>query len=106
MVRDLFQLNTLYKRIIVGLFVLLVSSIALYGVLGVQTYSRVVTQSAMEQYIADVSASVSALERDYMERMDALTLDEAHTRGFVDTEVAFFVSKTDAPTLTLHDRAY
>ncbi|MCR4274470.1 MAG: hypothetical protein NUW02_00245 [Candidatus Campbellbacteria bacterium] len=105
MVRDLFQLNTFYKKTIAGLCLILVGMIAMYGVLEFQTYARIVAQETLEQNMVDVSASVSTLESDYMRRMGLLTLDEAHLRGFIDTDVSFFVSR-QAQTLTLHDRAY
>jgi hypothetical protein len=106
MVRDLFQLNTLYKKAIVILSAALCGVLVMYGVLAVQTYARAVDQDTLKQRVADTAASVSTLEHDYMRRMDLLTLDDAHTRGFIDTDVSLFVSRQNAHTLTLHDRAY
>ncbi len=105
MVRDLLQFNTIYKKVIVSLSVVVAGVFVVYAVLHVQVLSRGVTQKVLQQYVAETASSVSSLEHDYMRRMNLLTLDEARVRGFVDAEVSLFVSQ-HTPTLTLHDGAY
>jgi hypothetical protein len=103
MIVDLLQLNTLYKKMIVGLVIGFCALVVVYGALVHTTVSHVVSRKTLEASIADMSGSVSSLEGQYMQKVSTLTIDEAHQLGFVDAHVALFVSlHPEGPVLSLN----
>lgn len=93
MVRELFQLNTLHKKVIVALIGAVLTLVTMYGILVRQTVAHVVARKVVEQSITDMASEVSLLEAEYMDTMDSLTLSRAEQMGFVEAEVALFVSR-------------
>ncbi|MEK7579544.1 MAG: hypothetical protein AAB460_03390 [Patescibacteria group bacterium] len=101
MVRDLLQLNTVYKRLLIGCVVLLVSLLATYGLLLKQTVAHVVLRKSFEEDRRDLTARVGTLERTYLGAMNGLTLDAAMEKGFIEKTPERFVARTKE-TLTLN----
>lgn len=75
--------------LVVAVVVLIVS----YGALVKQTISHTVARKGLESSIVDMSGKVSLLESEYMQRLDKLTLERAYDLGFVEKDVALFVSR-------------
>lgn len=96
MVRDLFQLNTLYKRLFIGGIAVFVVLCGAYGFLLKQTVASVVERRSIESHRAELSARVSMLEADYIRATDSITLAHARERGFVSVSATRFVSAAPA----------
>ncbi len=94
MVRDLLQLNTLYKRLLLGCVALLVFCLASYGFLLKQTVAHVVERKSIEQERRDLAAKVGTLERAYLGAMNTLTLDAAREKGLGEKAPQRFVTRT------------
>lgn len=95
MVRDLFQLNTLYKRLFTGLVAFFIVVCGIYGFLLKQTVASVVERRSLEADKSELAARVSSLEADYIKSADKLTLSYAHELGFVTTKDVRFVSRAE-----------
>lgn len=93
MVRDLFQLNTLYKRLFIGLVAFFIMVCGTYGFLLKQTVASVVERKSLEADKSELAARVSSLEADYIKSADKLTLSHAQELGFVTTKNIRFVSR-------------
>jgi hypothetical protein len=93
MVRDLLQLNTFHKRVIVALIGIFCAFAVTYGVLVRETVAHVVARRVLEESTTQMAGDVSVLEGKYMAAGDSLTLSRAHALGFVDSNVALFVSR-------------
>lgn len=107
MVRDLFQLNTLCKKLFVGAFVVLIGFAAAYGFFLKRTVAAVVERRSIESDRSELAARVSVLEARYIEAADAVTLEHARSLGFVDASSHVrFVARASAPTLSFDYRAH
>ena len=93
MVRDLFQLNTLCKRLFIGLVAFLFVVCGTYGFLLKQTVASVVERKSIEAEKSELASRVSSLEGEYIRVADALTLSYAQELGFVTTKDVRFVSR-------------
>lgn len=93
MVRDLFQLNTFYKRLFMGCFSVLVLLCAAYGLFLKQTVAAVVERRAMEARRTELAAHVSILEARYIQEGNAITRDKALELGFIPVTATRFVSR-------------
>ena len=93
MVRDLFQLNTLYKKLFISMVVVLLVLCGTYGFFLKQTVASVVARRSLEIDKRDLSAHVSSLETSYIRATDSLTLTSAYERGFVVAQATRFVSR-------------
>ncbi len=100
MVRDLLQLNTLYKRIFLsslGLFIVLCGT---YGIFLKQTVASVVERRSLEAQRAELAANVSVLEAAYIREGNAITREKARELGFVAVTAERFVSRSPKQALS------
>ncbi len=93
MVRDLFQLNTLCKRLFIGLVAFFLIVCGTYGFLLKQTVASVVERKSLEADKSELASRVSSLEADYIKAADKLTFAHAQSLGFVTTKNIRFVSR-------------
>lgn len=93
MVRDLLQLNTLCKRLFIGLVAFFIVVCGTYGFLLKQTVASVVERKSLEAEKGELASRVSSLEADYIRAADKLTLSHAQELGFVTTKNVRFVSR-------------
>lgn len=94
MVRDLFQLNTLCKRLFIGSLVVLCALAATYGFFLKQTVASVVERRTLEEERNTLAAQVSMLEADYIRVAGSVTLGKARELGFATVSPTRFVSRT------------
>lgn len=92
MVRDLFQLNTIYKRFFIASVSLLCILVATYGFFLKQTIAVVVERRAIEDARSELAARVSMLEAEYIRAADGITLRLAQEHGFTVIAPTRFVS--------------
>lgn len=100
MVRDLLQLNTLYKRLFIGLVGVFVVLCAAYGIFLKATVGSVVERRSLEGKRAELAANVSMLEAAYIREGNRITRERAREMGFVAVTPEQFVSRTH-PTVSL-----
>ncbi|MBP9771611.1 MAG: hypothetical protein KBD16_01670 [Candidatus Pacebacteria bacterium] len=100
MVRDLFQLNTLYKRIFLGSLGLFIVLCGTYGIFLKQTVASVVERRALEAQRAELAANVSVLEAAYIREGNAITREKAAQLGFVGVTAERFVSRAGNPAFS------
>ncbi len=93
MVRDLLQLNTLYKRLFIGCSVALLVLAGMYGFFLKQTIASVVERRLLEHERAELAARVSTLEARYIAIGESVTIARAHELGFVNVTEPHFVSR-------------
>lgn len=93
MVRDLLQLNTFHKKAIVALFFTCCLLGGAYLTLMKETVAHTMARQAVERSLTETAGEVALLEAEYMQVMDSLTLARAHDLGFVEADVALFVSR-------------
>ncbi len=94
MVRDLLQLNTLYKRLFIGGVSLFVVLCATYGIFLKTTVGSVVERRSLEGKRAELAAEVSVLEADYIREGNKITRQRSTELGFVPATPVKFVSRT------------
>lgn len=93
MVRELLQLNTFHKKAIVALFFVCCLLGGAYMTLMKETVAHTMTRQAINRSLTETASDVALLEAEYMRFMDSLTLARAHDLGFVEADVALFVSR-------------
>ncbi len=93
MVRELLQLNTIHKKIIITLFGVLMLLVVAYGALISRVVMQTMAHNDIDNTLALTTSDVAVLEAQYMDLIDALTLSRARSLGFVETGVALFVSR-------------
>src|SRR3989344_6598208 len=93
MVKDLLQLNTLYKRLFLGLLGLFIVVCAAYGIFLKHTVASVVERRTLETRRAELAAQVSVLEARYIQEGNAITREKALELGFVPVQTTRFVSR-------------
>jgi len=97
MVRDLLQLNSFEKRALLALVAVLLVSVVSYGALVKKTVANVVERRVVESETADLAAHISTLELQYMQALEAVTLEKALSLGYVETKPQVFVSRSTQP---------
>ncbi len=93
MVRELLQLNTFHKKAITALFLVCFLLGGVYVTLMKETVAHTMTRQVVIRSLTETAGEVAFLEAEYMRVMDSLTLARAHDLGFVETDVALFVSR-------------
>jgi hypothetical protein len=101
MVRDLLQLNTFYKRVLIGALGLFVVLCAMYGIFLKTTVGSVVERRSLEGKRAELAAHVSVLEAEYIREGNRITRARATELGFVAITPTKFVSR-DHQTFSLN----
>lgn len=93
MVRDLLQLNTIYKRFFMGAALTFVFLCVLYGAFLKTTVASVVERRSLEAARAELAARVSVLEAAYIREGSVITRQKASELGFVAVTPKSFVSR-------------
>ena len=100
MVREIVKCDTLEKRLITGLFVMIIAGVALYVYFVNQTVVNVVERRSFEQKMSTLSSDVGDLAQEYIELQAVVTREHARELGFSDIGNVKYVSR-DQFALTL-----
>jgi hypothetical protein len=93
------------KRIIVGLFGLIITLAITYGYFVKQTISNVVFREQLSEEMSDLGSIVSNLEVEYISIKNKISLDFAYSIGYKEVKGIKFVSKNSlSQNLTLNSR--
>jgi len=104
MVKELVKLNTLEKRIILGLFALIITLFFSYGYLIESSVKDIVERKDVEKEIALLNSKLGSLELDYVALRDTIGGETASNLGFVEAKNVAFIEKIDSNIkLTLKD---
>ena len=93
------------KKITFVLAGLLISLVVTYGYFVKQTIQNIVLRESVEERISDLGSEVSNLEVTYIRLKNQISLEFAHSLGYIDIPEVKFVSKSLlGKALTVKDR--
>lgn len=104
MVKELIKMDSLEKRLIIGLFALALLLFFSYGYFIESSVRNIMSRKATEKEIALLNAGLGSLELDYVALKETIGEDKALRLGFVEAKEIVFVEKAgETVKLTFND---